>query len=57
MLLGVLARKPQNHVVLVAKTTLITIKTKHIKTYPIFTITTALLYCKVVTQSKATLNL
>jgi hypothetical protein len=50
MLLAVLARKPQNHMVLVAKTTLTTIKTKHMKTYPIFTIATALLYYKVVTQ-------
>ncbi len=50
MLLAVLVGKPQNHVVLVAKTTLTTIKTKHIKTYPVLATAKTLLYCKVATQ-------
>ncbi len=35
MLPAVLVGKPQNHMVLTTKTTLTTIKTKHIKTYPV----------------------
>ncbi len=50
MLLAILARKPQNHAIIAAKTTLTTVKTKHIKTYPIFATTTTLLYYKVATQ-------
>jgi len=50
MLHAVLIGKPQNHIILAAKTTFTTTKTKHIKTYPILAITTALLYCKVATQ-------
>jgi hypothetical protein len=50
MLLVVLARKPQNHAILAAKTMLTTTKTKHIKTYPVLATAMALLYCKVATQ-------
>jgi len=50
MLPAVLVGKPQNHVILAAKTTFTTTKTKHIKTYPVFATTTVLLYCKVATQ-------
>jgi hypothetical protein len=50
MLLAVHAGKPQNHAVLVAKTTFTTTKTKHIKTFSVLTITMALLYCNVSTQ-------
>jgi len=50
MLPVVLVGKPQNHAVLVAKTTFTTTKTKHIKTYPVLATTTTLLYCKVATQ-------
>jgi len=50
MLLVILVGKPQNHTILATKITLTTIKTKHIKTYPILATTMALLYCKIVTQ-------
>jgi hypothetical protein len=50
MLPIVLVGKPQNHVVLGAKTTLTTTKIKYIKTYPILAIVMALLYYKVATQ-------
>jgi hypothetical protein len=50
MLLAVFARKPQNHMYLVAKTTFTTTKTKHIKTYLVFATKMGLLYYKVATQ-------
>jgi hypothetical protein len=50
MLPAVFVGKPQNHAILVAKTTFITTKTKHIKTYLVLANITTLLYCKVATQ-------
>jgi hypothetical protein len=50
MLLAVLVGKPQNHAVLIIKTTLTTTKTKHIKAYLVFATTIALLYYKVTTH-------
>jgi hypothetical protein len=50
MLPAVLVGKPQNHAILTTKTTKTTIKTKHIKTYPVLATAMALLYYKVTTQ-------
>ncbi len=50
MLLAVFARKPQDHMLLVAKTTFTTTKTKHIQTYLVLATEMALLYYKVATQ-------
>jgi hypothetical protein len=47
MLHVVLVGKPQNHTVLVAKTTLTTTKKKFIKTYRVLATAMALLYYKV----------
>jgi hypothetical protein len=50
MLLVVLVGKPQNHAVLIIKTTFTTTKTKHVKTHLVFATAIALLYFNVTTQ-------